>query len=204
MALDATTLAQLMLASSGLTTPGGLTEYECYAQGVIQGLKLGTVTIQTTGVSGTPGSGSGVGAIQGGVAIMLPIVITNMTGIMPPPSGAPTPNQILWFTSIAQIATYLLTALQVETTPTDTVSTGMGIVNPGGFSIAGAAIGKAIGLAYLQKGLILTPMRLQIADAIGTSTEQIMKLATMTIPIVGGVPSSPPASIIGTRTGVIS
>jgi hypothetical protein len=204
MALDAGTLAQLMLASSALTTAGALTEYECYAQGVVQGLKLGTATVQTTGASGTPGSGSGVGAIQGGAVTMLPIVITNMVGIMPPPSGAPTPSQLLWFLSIAQIATYVLTALQVEAPPQDAVSAGVGNVLPGGFSVSGAAIGKAISLAYLQKGLIPTPMRLQVADAIGASTEQMMKLATMVIPIVGGVPSSPSSPTMGTRIGVIS
>jgi hypothetical protein len=204
MALDAGTLAKLMFASSGLTSLDGLTEYECYAQGVVEGLKLGAVTISTTGASGTPGSGSGVGALQGGAVTMLPIVISNMVGIMPPPTGAPTPGQLLWFTSIAQIATYVLTALQVETTPSDTVSTGMGIVTPGGFTITGSAIGAAISLAYAQKKLIPTPMRLQIAKAIGASTEQMMKLATMSIPIIGGAPSSPPAPIVGTRTGVIS
>jgi hypothetical protein len=204
MALNADILAKLMYASSGLTTPGGLTEYECYAQGVVQGLKLGAVTVTTTGASGTPGGGSGVGALQGGVVTMLPIVITNMAGIMPPPTGAPTPSQLLWFTSIAQIATYVLTALQVETTPSDTVSTGMGTVAPGGFVISGSAIGIAISLAYAQKLLTPTPMRLQIAKAIGTSTEQMMKLATMNIPIIGGVPSSPSAPIAGTRTGAIS
>jgi len=205
MALNESTLAKLMQVTFGIFNPGSKNEFECYAEGVVMGLKLGTATIITTGVSGSPGSGSFVGAIQGGPLVMAPLVAINSVGVMPPiPEGMVTPLQLLWYLAISQISLHALIALQVEAPPTDAVSTGVGLITPGGFSVNAQVISKFIILAYLKKGLTITPRRRQVADIIGKSTQQMMSLAIMTIPIAGGVPSVPPVPAVGTRVGVIS
>jgi hypothetical protein len=205
MALDPSILSLLMQSTFGIFTPGAKDEFDCYAEGVVQGLKTGIVTVTTTGVGGTPGQGQFLGAIQGGPLVMAGLVATNAIGVMPPlPEGLPTPLQALWYLAIGQIATHVLTALQVNTTPSDTVSTGVGIVTPGGFTILGPTIAQLIIAAFLKKGLTPTPRRIQIAQVVGISTQQMMALATMTIPIIGGAPTAPPSPMVGVRTGTIS
>jgi hypothetical protein len=205
MALDADTLANLMLPIFGFVNPNSQKEFGAYAQGVVMGLKASTVEVQTTGIAGAPGPETGIGAIQGGAVTMLPIVIANSVGVIPPPNGTPTPTQLLWYTAISQIATYVLTALQVDAPPTDGVATGFATVLPGGFKVQADIISSSIKLAYVSKGLIPTPLRLQVADVIGKSTQQALQIATMAFPILKGVPASPPSPAPpGVRIGIIS
>lgn len=205
MALDADTLAKLMLAPFGFINPNSMKEFGAYAQGVVMGLKASMVEVQTTGVAGAPGLETGIGALQGGALTMLPFVVANSVGVIPPANGAPMPAQLLWYTGVSQIATYVLTALQVDAPPTDGVATGFATVLPGGFKIQADVISSAIKLAYVSKGLIPTPLRLQVADVIGKSTKQAMDLATMAFPILKGVPVSPPSPAPpGVRIGIIS
>jgi hypothetical protein len=205
MALNEALLSNLMLVTFGVITPGSKTEFDCYAEGIVAGLKAGIVTIQTTGLAGSPGSGVGIGAIQGGPLVMLPLVATNSIGIIPPiPEGAPTPLQPLWYLAISQTATHVLSMLQVDSVPADAVAAGIGIVAPGGFQISGALISSFIVLAYLKRGLTPTPRRIQVASLIGKSVQQMMLLATCIIPIAGGAPVAPPAPGVGVRTGIIS
>lgn len=205
MALDQSLLSTLMLATFGVITPGSKTEFDCYAEGIVTGLKAGIVNITTVGLAGSPGSGTGIGALQPGPLTMVPIVAANLIGIMPPiPEGLPTPLQPLFYLAISQTATHVLTMLQVDSIPVDAVATGIGLVVPGGFQISGTAIAGFIALAYLKNGITPTPRRMQIASAIGNSVQQMMLLATCTIPIVGGAPTAPPVPSAGVRTGVIS
>lgn len=198
-------LTQLMVSTFGIFNAGTLNEFGAYADGVIQGLKLGTVTIQTTGAAGSPGQGASIGAIQGGALTMVPIVATNSLGIVPPiPEGAPQPLQPLWYLAISQIATHALTALQVDSIPADAVSVGVGIVAPGGIQVQAQVITNFILLSYLKRGLTITPRRIDTAQIVGKSTQQMLLLATMIIPIIGGVPAVPGAPAVGVRTGVIS
>jgi hypothetical protein len=195
----------LMLSTFGVFTPGSKVEFDCYAEGIIGGLQAGVVTIQTAGALGSPGSGTGVGAIQGGPLVMFPLVAANSIGVIPPiPEGLPMPLQSLWYLAISQTATHVLTALQVDSIPADSVAAGIGIVAPGGFQVQATIIASLITLAYLKNGLIITPRRVQVAQAIGKSVQQMMLLATCIIPIVGGAPATPPAPSVGVRTGVIS
>jgi hypothetical protein len=206
MALDASTLANsLMLPIFGFVNPNSKKEFEAYAEGVVIGLKASTVEVQTTGAAGAPAPETGIGALQGGAVTMLPIVIANSIGVIPPPNGAPTPAQLLWYNSISQIATYVITALEVLAPPTDGVATGLATVLPGGFKVQADAISAAIKLAYVSKGLIPTPLRLQVADVIGKSTQQALQLATMSFPLLKGVVASPPSPAPpGVRLGIIS
>lgn len=205
MALDEGILTNLMLVTFGFLNPGAEDEWAAVAEGTIAGLKLGTVTGITTGASGSPGQGTGIGALQGGPLVMVPIVATNALGVVPPiPEGTPTPLQPLWYLAVSQIATHVLTALQVEFAPTDPVATGVVTVAPGGFQIQGDVVANFILLAYISKGLIITPKREDTAKAIGQSVQQMMSTATMLGSIVGGVPVAPPAPGAGTRVGVIS
>jgi len=206
MALDDGTLSLLMQSTFGVFNAGTKNEFGSYAEGVVMGLKLGTANVITTGVSGSPGTGTFTGALQGGPIVMAAIVATNAIGVLPAASGgAPAPLQPLWYLAVGQIATHVLTALTVNAPPADAVSTGIGIVAPGGFSIDADSIANFIMLAYLKRGLLVTPMRKSIASVIGKSTQQMMMLATMpAIPILGGAPSTPPAPAAGVRTGTIS
>lgn len=205
MPLDADSLANLMLLTSTLGGPGGLQEFQCYANGVVKGLKAGTAQVTTTGVIGSPGTAKGIGAIQPGPPAMVPFVSTALVGAIPPPGGAPTPLQPLLFLAISQVATHVLTNLEVQAPPTDTVAQGVGIIAPGGFKISGSVIETFILAEYTIKGLIATPLRISIAKAIGQATEQLMKLASMpSLTIPDGVPASPSAPATGTRIGIIS
>jgi hypothetical protein len=203
--LNEDTLTKLMVATFSIFNSGSLDEFGAYAEGVVQGLKLGTVTIQTTGAAGSPGQGTGIGAIQGGAITMAPIVALNSLGIIPPiPEGAPQPLQILWYLAIAQIATHALVSLQVDSLPMDAVAVGVGIVPPGGIQVQAQVITNFILLAYLKRGLKITPRRIDVAQIVGKSTQQMLLLATMIIPIAGGVPAVPGAPAVGVRTGTIS
>jgi len=205
MPLSAPLLSTLMFAASGIPTPGAKVEFDCYAEGIVMGLKAGVVTITTIGALGSPGSGTGIGAINGGPLVMVPLVATALLGIIPPiPEGLPTPMQPLFYLAISQTALHVLTFLQVDSIPADPVAIGVGTIAPGGFIIPGPAIGGFITLAYLKRGLTPTPRRIQIAMAIGTAVQQMMALAVCTIPIIGGAPAAPPAPGAGVRTGVIS
>lgn len=205
MALDADQLAKLMLVTSTAAGPSGLDEFQCYAAGVVQGLKASTANVQTTGVAGSPGSAKGIGAIQPGAIAMVPFLSSALVGSMPPPGGAPTPLLPLFYLAICQIATHVLTNLEVEASPTDTIAQGVGLIPPGGFNVSGSVIEPLIIAEYTKKGLKPTPLRLSMAKAIGTATEQLMKIATMpSLTISGGVPSSPSSPAVGTRVGVIS
>ena len=205
MALDSTLLTQLMLTTSTLAGAMASVEFSCYAAGVVQGLKLGTATIQTTGVAGTPGTGKFIGAIQPGAIGMSLLVQQALLGIIPPPTGSITPLQPIYYLAISQIATHVLTSLQVDAPASDSVATGVGIIVPGGFNVSGTVIGGFIVQQYVSKGLTPTPLRISIANAIGIATQQMMSLATMpAIPIIGGVPATPSAPSAGVRIGVIS
>lgn len=192
-----------MQAVFKVSTPGAKDEFDCYAEGVIKGLKLGAAQVTTAGVGGGPGPGTFVGALQGGPIVMAAIVATNALGVIPPsPEGSPTPLQVIWHLAIAQIATHVLVALQVDAPASDSVAAGVGIIAPGGFSVSGALIAQLIILAYLKKGLVATPYRIKVAKVVGNSTQQMMALATMVIPIVGGSPSN--FGSAGVRVGKIS
>lgn len=202
MALSDSILSLLMQGTFGIFNKGSKDEFDSYAEGVVMGLLLGTANVITTGTAGAPGIGVGIGAIQGGAPAMLPLVTLNSLGVMPPKEGAPQPLQLVWYLAISQVATHVLTALQVTAPPTDSVGAGLGIITPGGFSISGDTISKFILLAFIKRGLIVTKSRKDIATMIGKSTEQLMKLAAMpSIPIIGA-PSNSPST--GTRVGTIS
>lgn len=206
MALQPSLLANLMWLSSGFSTPYALKEFQCYATGVCEGVKLGTAQVQTTGIFGSPGQGKMMTVIGPNSALMTGIVLTNSIGIIPPASiGTPQPAQFIWYQAIAQIADHLALFLEVEAPPIDTVSVGTGVVPPGGFSIDATIIKTLILKEYLSSGFIITPLREQIAGMIGKSTSDVMKIATTTIPIVGGAPSgSPPPPSAGSRIGILS
>jgi len=207
MALDANTLSKLMQATFGIFTVGSKNEFDSYAEGVVMGLKLGTVVITTTGSAGFPGKGTFTGAIQGGPLLMFPLVAVNSFGVLPSLSngGAPAPLQPLWYLAVSQIATHVLTSLTVDAPLADTVAVGLGTVAPGGFLIDADAIANFIILASLKRGLNITPMRESIASVIGRSTQQMMLLATMpVIPIIGGIVSTPTSPTVGIRSGTIS
>lgn len=206
MALQPNLLATTMWLASGLPTPYALKEFQCYATGVCEGLKLGTAQIQTAGIFGSPGQGQMITVLGPNSALMTGIVATNSIGIIPPVSiGTPQPAQFIWYQAIAQIADHIALFLQVDSLPADTVSVGTGVIPPGGFTIDETIIKALIIKEYLAGGFMITPLREQIAGMIGKSTADIMKLATMTIPIIGGAPSgAPPPPSAGTRTGVIS
>jgi len=206
MALNENLLSLLMLSTSGLPTLGAKQEFDAYAKGVIAGIKLGTATITTTGALGTPGTAKFIGAINPGPLLMASLIQVAAVGSLPPiPGGTPTPLQFTFFLALGQIATHVLAFLEVEGLPMDTVSTGIGIVPPGGFTISGDLIQGLIVLEFIKAGLITTPSRVGLAAAVGRATEQFMLLATIpTIPIVGGAPVAPPAPSVGTRIGIIS
>lgn len=204
MALNEQALAQLMITTFGFFTPGAIDEWEAIAAGTIAGLKLGTANVVTAGKSGAPAPGTGLGAINPGPLVMAPIVAANSVGTVPPiPGGVPTPLQPIWYLAVAQIATHVLTNLQVTAPPTDAVAVGVGTIAPGGFQISPTAIEQAILLEYLTRGLNFTPMRTRVASLIGRSVQQHMLLATMIIPLAG-TPSPEPSGVAGVRTGVIS
>jgi len=204
MVLDADLLTKLMIATFGFLNPGADDEWGAIATGAVQGMKLGTVQIITSGTSGSPGPGTGIGAIQGGAIAMVPLVAVNTISALPPPGGAITPLQPLWHLAVSQIATHALTSLQVDIPATDSVAVGVGNVLPGGFQIQGSVIEGLILAEYLKRGLLITPMKTQLAKGIGAAVQQHMSLATMIIPILGGSPSAPPTPTAGTRIGTIS
>lgn len=204
MPLDQGVLSLLMLASSGMTTPGAKAEFEAYADGIVNGLKTAVVTAVTTGAGGTPGNGTIVGVINPGPLVLAPLIQAGAVGSLPPiPAGTPTPLQIAFFLALSQIATHLAVA-EIKIPPADNVATGAGVVAPGGIVVQGSAIEGLIVAAFVKAQLKPTPSRLGIAKAVGQGIQQFLTLATATVPIVGGVPSSPPSPGAGTRTGTIS
>lgn len=198
MALDASLLAPLMFATSGAIGPESFAIWNAYATGVVNGLKLGTATMLVGGSAGSPGQASGIGAIHGGPVAMLPIVIANFAGIIPPipPQGAPTPLQALFFLAVAQIGTHTLAFTEVKG-PSGPVAVGAGLVAPGGYIIDDTIMGNLIKIELLKlgKGKPLTPIQLDTADAIAKSTKQIMALATTPVVAVGGAPVAPPVPV---------
>ncbi len=203
MALDESTLANLMFVTFGVLTSGAKDEWEAIAEGVVAGLKLGTVIGITAGAAGSPGDSIGLGAIQGGPLIMVPIVAVNAIGVIPPiPGGLPTPLQPLWYLALSQVSLHVLTFLQVDFPKTDGVATGATVVTPGGFQVQASIIKGLVLAAYLKRGLTLTPVRIDTAQVVGDSVQQMMALAIMTAPVIGGVTGSGPAA--GSRVGVIS
>ena len=177
MALNDAALSTLMQATFGIFNIGSKNEFDSYAEGVVMGLKLGTAKIITAGSSGSPGTGTFNGALQGGPLVMLPLVAANSIGVLPAFSsgGAPAPLQPLWYLAISQIATHVLTALTVTAPTTDTVSVGVGQITPGGFTIDADIIANFIILGYLKRGLIPTPMRMDIAKVIGKKAKKDIK-----------------------------
>lgn len=71
------------------------------------------MSLATTTILGTQGAG----AIHGGSATMLPLVITNFIGIIPGSEGLPTPLQLQFFLAISQIANHTLALTQISTKP---------------------------------------------------------------------------------------
>ena len=203
MALDPITLGLLMAGTMGLPTPQAKLEFDAIAEGVVNGLKAGTALATCVGSTGVPAPSIGTGALHGGAATMLPLLIANCAGLIPPVAtgGTPQPAQALWFNAVSQIGNYTMASLQVQLPPGPT-AIGVGTVPPGGYTISGPLIGQLIVAAYVKSGLTVTPMKIQIANAIGNTVQQHMLLATTIIPLVGGpVPTPSPAS--DPRSGII-
>jgi hypothetical protein len=213
MPLSPDLLAKQMQLVTGLITPYASKEYLAIATGVCNGIKQGSAKVIVTGAAGTPpGSGVGIGALQGGPVMMLPIVITNFIGIIPPPQGFPMPLQALYFLSISMISLHIITNLQVSVSntpvpgdPPYTVAVGVGTITPGSYLVNGDLIKELILAEYIKNKMDpITPTKEKTAEAIGKSTEQIFKLATTIIPIVGGVITPPSAPGTDTRTATLS
>lgn len=206
MILDEALLSNLMYityiaASGGFVGKQVKDDFDIYSKAVINGIKTGTATAMTTGLGGgPPGTGKIIGCINPGPPFMLPFLIP----VMMPAVGAPTPLQLTYALSISQIATHLLTNLQSEALPLDTVSAGQGVVTPGGIIVVGSAIAGLIIAEVVKTGNPPTPQKIAIAKAIGNATEQLMKATSVIIPIIGAPVGSPPPPMAGSRSVIFS
>jgi hypothetical protein len=212
MALNENTLSKLMYAAYVVPFKSAKTkeEFDAYAKGIVAGLKKGKAIINCIGLGGgPPGIASGIGAIQGGPPALLTLLIANSIGKIPPPVGSITPMQPFWHIAISMTAGYLLTALEVEAKPTSDsqVCIGTGVVT---FQIDGDIIKQEI-ISALEKMVTgdsaqqkVTPMRKQMAEAVGKSVATLMKTATSPILVTEGKQAGkPPPPAADVREGKI-
>ena len=207
MALDPQALSIIMQVSLGFPTPPE--EWDVIAEGIVGGLKEGTVSIVTSGTAGTAGGANGIGAATAGPNAFAASLAVFSLGILPPSVGAPSPLQIQWFKAVGSVSLYILGALEITAPPdpkqTTAVALGTGVVLPSGFKVKGSVVTDKIIEAYEAKDLS-SPMKEDLAGAIGQAVEVMMLLATSAVPIVisGGAPATPNAPGVGLIEGTLS
>lgn len=215
--LNAQMMAMLMLASWPFppiltASPNILDEFNAYAEGIVEGLKLATVQGMSTGFQVQPGTPSGngiaMGIINPGPIVLAGLMQVNSIGILPPLfGGMPMPAQMLYFLALGQAATHLFLAQIDFSGAMDQVALGTVMVTPGMIQVNGPLVGQLILKAMVQKGFPTTPMRVGLCNAMGLSIQQFLLLGSASGGIFGGAPllvSGAPVPMVGVRMGKIT
>lgn len=198
-------LTRLMISSGGFVPLNGIgVQKTLYglSSGIIRSLtELAMVTIVFSGSIGSPGSATALGYPTADANKMKSYVISAMSAELIA-GGVAT---IAMASAISETATALRTTAQT-TVPAvsagQSIAVGTGVISPGGIALDRNLAADVILGELLSQGLIGGEGSRRLAKSTGAALSGYLQTLSLTLPVVGGSPSSGTTSFPMTSTWI--
>lgn len=198
-------LTRLMISSGGFVPLNGIgVQKTLYglASGIIRSLtELAMVTIVFSGSIGSPGSATALGYPTADANKMKSYVISAMSAELIA-GGVAT---IAMASAISETATALRTTAQTivpVVSAGQSIATGTGVISPGGILLDRDLATNVILSELLSQGLIGGEGSRRIAKSTAAALSGYLQTLSLTLPVVGGSPSSGTTSFPMTSTWI--